>query len=174
VIAYHIDRLNKLKPGMTIKLENINVNPTVLKDIIDQRYPEGLSAHGEKYYAQQANRDTLQDILTENIYEYERKLYYPHKPSRLQSFFASETMDEAMLWVSKIGLMNYTIWEVEFDDDQFVKLDASWLGVDKDNLSFLVAAHFAGKYWRGESNSMPEWELLVKAPIKILSAVKSP
>lgn len=172
MIAYHIDRLNKLKPGMIIKLEDVIVNPPFLKDIIDQRYPEGLSAHGDKYYAQQANKDTLQDILTENIYEYERKLHYPYKPSRLQSFFASETIEDTMLWVAKLGLVNYTIWEVEFEDDQFVKLDASWLGVDKDNLSFLVAAYFAEKYWSGESNSRPEWELLIKVPVKVLSAVK--
>ncbi|MNW44388.1 hypothetical protein D3C74_216220 [compost metagenome] len=171
--AYHVDRFNKLSAGMTICLQDIYVEPAILKTILDKRYPNGLSLHGDKYYGQPASKETLQDILTENIYEYERKLYFPDRPSRLQSFFASETIEGAMFWVSRIGVKNYTIWEIEFPDDRFVKLDAAWLGVNKDDLSFLVAAYFAEKYWSGEASENPQWELLIQTPVKIISSVKT-
>ncbi|MGF7049102.1 hypothetical protein J2T13_003610 [Paenibacillus sp. DS2015] len=146
--AYHIDRNNSLKENDTINLSQINTYPFFLKEIMERRYPDGLSQHGDKYYAQQANKDTLQDVLTENIYEYERRLYFSHLPSRLQSVFASETIEDALFWKSRIVQKECTIWEIEFHHNQYIKLDAAWLGVNKDELSFLVAAYHAEKYWR--------------------------
>ncbi|MEK3699367.1 hypothetical protein NYE33_20555 [Paenibacillus sp. FSL R10-2199] len=173
MIAYHIDRLGSLKAGETIRLRDVSLNPSILKDILDQRYPSGLSMHGDKYYATQANEGELQDILTENIYEYERRLHYPNLPSRFQSFFASETIETAMFWVSRIGLHNYNLWEVEFSEDKYVKLDAAWLGIDKNNLSFPVAAYFSEKYWSGVASENPQWELLIQPPVRIIRIVKS-
>jgi len=174
LLAYHIDRYNRLKENEVINLmSDINIEPRVLKEIMDERYPDGLSFHGNTYYARQPQtREEIQDVFTENIFEYERRLNYAHMPSRFQSFFASETMKELRFWFKKLGNQeSFAVWEVEFEHSDFVKLDASWLGTDMDKPSFLTSAYYAENYWTGKSSDHPQYELLIKSPIRVVKRV---
>ncbi|HHX62151.1 MAG TPA: hypothetical protein GX707_15795 [Epulopiscium sp.] len=175
MIAYHIDRTNSLKEGDIIELQIFDdIKPAFLGQILNSNYPEGLSRHGGLYYISQSNQVNMKEFILENLLEYERLLKFPDKVSRFESFFASQTLDEALIWKSILShnpLDKFTIWEVEFNHENYLHLDSSWLYCDIYNFSPLYTAFFANKYWSGETSENPKMELLIKPPIKIVKKV---
>ncbi|MEK3658189.1 DUF2441 domain-containing protein [Paenibacillus sp. FSL F4-0236] len=182
MIAYHIDRSNLLKEGMLINPVHPRINPELLAEVMNRRFPEGLSFHGNHYFARQANSFMNSDgnlisnnipsvnaYLIDNIFEYERVINFPHRPSRFQSIFCSETVREARIWVEFFQLgPEAKIWEVEIEHENYAKLDAKWLKGDINSLSFIKFSHFAQRYWSGEPNpDESQFELLLKLPVLV-------
>lgn len=173
MIAYHLDRSNTLKPGDEINLQIFNdIEPSYLNDILDVRYPLGLSRHGDQYYATQSRSEYPSSYLIESFFEYERQLHFPGCISRFQSFFAMKTIDEIPPWISILKPNpGYSIWEVEFSHDNCSRHDSSWLKLDSNNPSALQLAYCAKQYWSGIPSKDPVWEFLIKPPIQILKKI---
>lgn len=182
MIAYHIDRSNSLKEGMLINPLHPRINPEFLTDVINRKFPEGLSLHGNHYFARQANsfitsdgkliNDNIPSVnayLIDNIFEYERVINFPQRPSRFQSIFCSETIEEAKSWVDFFRLGSEAkIWEVETEHDEYARLDAKWLKGDINVLSFITLSHYAQRYWSGEPHpGESQFELLIKLPVVV-------
>ncbi|WP_440110397.1 DUF2441 domain-containing protein [Paenibacillus sp. QZ-Y1] len=168
--AFHVDRFANLKEGQVVQLANVQIGQPMLQDIIDSRYPDGLSAHGYYYYALPSKEEgKIQDALAENVYEYERRLYFPHLPSRFQSIFASETIEEALEWVKIVRRddIKPLIWEIEFDHSDYIKADSLLIGIDIKDVSLLSPPYHANRYWRGEPSDNPQYEMLIKLPVKV-------
>lgn len=81
MILYHVDRSGHLATGMKIDLVKN------FEKLVPEYYFEGLSSHGVQYYLRdfKSKDDTL-----EAVFEYERRLHYSDKFSRLTSFYASD------------------------------------------------------------------------------------
>lgn len=182
MIAYHIDRSRTLFPGMKIDFMKPTINPEFLSRTLHSSYPEGISMHGNYYFARQADSfiDTGGNLmpqkiqnanahLIDNVFEYERRINFPQLPSRFQSIFCSETISEARKWIDALQLEETArIWEINYDHGQSVKLDSGWLKGDLNNLSFLVLSHYATQYWSGVAyHEASCFESLVRLPVTV-------
>jgi hypothetical protein len=175
MIAYHIDRANSLTSGQVMQLEKMLSNDVRLLEYMNTMFPQGVSFAGKAYVSNlefTEDKDYYQRIK-EIEFEYIRRLYFPQKPSRFQSFFAIEEQD-IYAWIKTLHLEKdenlYTIWKLNIDNDVNVsKHDASWRDIyyhvkdEQDRPIFSAYQyHMDGiEYWRGKSLPNPLPELLV-------------
>lgn len=197
-----IELYNNLKIGM-------DVNDGVLSDLfpfgiqedmlsinlIKDLFPNGVSKHGIKYLSDlyyyynekddMAKIKSINGIISDGIMEYSfelvRRLKYPHIPSRFESLFALENLDDIKKWHELTG-GNYKIFEIEVDMQVF-KLDASFL-LDSiysgENRYSQVEGFFAEFNWRDSNNywnslnneDMKKPELLIQLPVTIGKEIK--
>lgn len=176
MVAYHIDRDNSLQEGQIITL---NKNSEI-SFIENKMFPEGISYHGfhyldENYQNIGGNQPSF--YILEYELELIRKAYFPNLPSRFQSLFAIENLEEIQKW-NGIFSENCTIWEIEFDESNYVKLDSSLLipslKADDKNVTFSPKNSFfyGYHYWNGNISNNPRMELLIKPPVKILRRIQ--
>lgn len=174
--AYHIDRDNTLQEGQIISLYKNNES-SFLENTI---FPDGLSYHG-LHYLDESFQNLCGNQPSFYVLEYEleliRKSYFPNLPSRFQSFFAIESIEENKKW-DGIFSDDCTIWEIEFDESNCIIRDSNLLQptlkTENSNIvfspkdSFLYGYH----YWSGYNTTNPRMELLIKPPIKIIKKVQ--
>lgn len=169
MIVYHIDRLKSLKEGQTIEFLHPPIEPEVLRNLAIDRYPEGLSHHGDFYFGRMISKDFVSDSILENILEYERLLYFPERPSRFQSIFATNSIDQMNYWIQSNSFRewDFNICELEINHSNYALLDSSWYGFDVKAPSFLTTSYKAKNYWKGEITDNPKYELVVKLPVVV-------
>lgn len=169
---YHIDRSGTLKTGNTIDLMKFNdiiwdvkERETILQDIVDDMYPEGVTRHGERYFLMKpVVNDTSFDV--EMLFELVRLDKYKVKQSRFQSFFAvDKDYFGAMFDKLQPDLNTAKIFEVEADEVS--KHDMNLLSKSSN----LASVAFARLYWEGKSLDNPLYEYLLKPPVKIIKEV---
>lgn len=170
--AYHIDRRNSLTIGRLVTLDkSIKMEPSILQTILDERYPDGFSHHGDNDFTRLSDRGSAGQFVHEAIYEYERKLYFPEMNSRYQSFFGLKTKEDVTKWLSLFTqknldlAKNYTIWEIDTLDSKVNELDSVHLGGGTlealEKFSPVVVAYHATNYWSGIKSQNPRMELLI-------------
>lgn len=177
--AYHIDRNNSLREDTFYSLDNkISVSPQFLEPLVNDFYPDGLSLHGKRYFSSPGNPAYIGTTIYENIFEYERKMYYPNNNSRYQSFFAVKEIKDLRKWISVFSMKDLTkisIWKIDTLESAVQEFDASFLiGGDLNslaNFSPLVASYMAKKYWNNEISDTPMKELLIYPEIKTLKRI---
>lgn len=177
--AYHIDRNNSLRENTLYSLDNeISVSPKFLEPLVKDFYSDGLSLHGKRYFSSPSNSVYAGTTIYENIFEYERKLYYPNKNSRYQSFFAVKEIKDLRKWVTVFSMKDLekiSIWEIDTLESAVQEFDAAFLiGGDLkslENFSPLVSSYKAKKYWEGEFSDNPMKELLIYPEIKTLKRI---
>lgn len=164
MILYTVDRTNKLAENMQIALTRYNdVSPQELQVHVDELFPEGFSVHGERYFLKNSSNSTSINPNIELIFEIVRQAHYEDKPSRFQSFFATETVEDAKKFSSKFGTDNDLVFEIACEG--YFKADMSLLTL---NNTILVESYLAHLYWKGKTCSgNPLWECLVKPPLII-------
>ena len=174
--AYHIDRNNSLFEGQIIELNKFE---DVDSFILRKMFPEGISYHGCHYLdesAQNIENNSPSFYILEYELELIRTAYFPNLISRYQSFFALETLDNIKEWS---GILNEdcTIWEVEFDDNNYIKCDSNLLypalNIKDNQITFSAnnSFQYGYAYWQGLSSKNPRYELLIKPPVKIIKKV---
>lgn len=165
-------------------------------EFIKEFFPDGVSSHGinflrvynysfyEQYSRENIERSNsnLSEAITEYSFELVRRLKYPHIPSRFESLFALENLDDVEKW-SELTTGNYKIFEIELDPPLF-KLDGSFLlsGVYfRRNMNATVDEGFfaefnwgfSNKYWSSLNNKdMKKPELLIKLPVTLGKEIK--
>lgn len=169
---YHIDRSCTLKEGDTIDyITNLSVGKSYLndycKEVIDKEYSEGISLHGKRYFLDDYSSSSyVMDI----IFEYERRLNYPDKLSRYQSFFAFDL--EGLFDFIKLKSLDFEFIKVyEFDYDYCEKYN---LNLIRGWGQFDTIVH-SKYYWENKDDfneeRKPLYEYLVKLPVKIKKEV---
>jgi hypothetical protein len=166
---YTVDRLGRLQENQVIELIRYNdINPPELQSHVNDMFPAGVSHHGERYFLRNESQARLASPNIELLFEYVRRAQYPNRPSRFQSFFAFETIEQAVTFRERYGIANSIVWEVESEEN--FRADMNLLTI-RDN-SILVYSYFAHLYWRGETRESPFWEYLLVPPIKALRRIE--
>lgn len=170
--VYHVDRGDELAAGETVSLRHAEGLVPGEHAAVGEIYPEGLSPHGRYYCTQDLygeDPDDLWDFACEAIFEVVRLARFPDRPSRLQSAFGFETLDETEAFVESHVEGPYTIWEVVAED----AFKGDMRLVDAED--FADGLYRADYYWRGETfREDPLWELLLVPPVEVKTAVDLP
>ena len=168
---YTVDRHNLLSENYSVDLiKHADLDPPFLQQHVDDLFPEGVSSHGDRYFLSNTSSPMLASPQIELIVEYVRRANYPQCPSRFQSFFAVETIQQARQFRQEyndsIGIGS--IWQIEVDTKQIFKADMNLLRVMPSILCSSWAAH---EYWRGNMSQDPFMEYLVQLPVIIKTKV---
>ncbi len=180
MIAYHITHSNVEKNQIYELLEpDFSIIDDSMKHVITNNFPEGLSHWGNYLYPKRANFQTAGMSVYETIYEYERKLNYPEKPSRFQSIFATKSIEDLKLWIPTFQGRNipFFIWKIDTLDSKVIELDSNFLaGGDVLGLQTFapaLTAYVAKEYWNGSMTGDPRKELLISPKIKFIEDVSN-
>ena len=169
VRAYTVDRTRQLREGQLLDLQrHADVNPPELQIHADSLFPAGFSNHGERYFLQSGQDAHLAEPNIELIWEYVRRSFFAHRPSRFVSTFACRTLTEAREWRDKYRDPDDPIWTVECDGAFLADM-----GLLTQGNTILVISYLAHLYWRGLSHPKNEsfWEYLLVPPISVLERV---
>lgn len=142
-----------------------------LKKLIEEEFPDGLSLHGWQYMTER--RDFIQHPTTGDTYvhnswqtelffELVRRSFYPAMPSRFQSFYAWESPEAATAF--RAG--EQPVYRVEAD--RCFRADQTWLTLGVQNAAGWLHAR---RYWEGISTQVPKWEIVMRAPIRIVERI---
>lgn len=166
MLCYHVDRTGNLKPYQTINLFKPNIDPAIFEQTLSELYPEGISEHGSHYLIQ--SYDGFQrDTSTEQIFELYRKMYFPDKPTRFQSFFAFPKLEQAKQFYSQFSkfIPSTQIFKVSVEEQKYHIGDMNLLRGD----TILQCHQNAIDYWSGKICPSSVLEILIVPPIKILN-----
>lgn len=178
VTCYHVDRLGQLAPNLILDLKRPTAGDQVLQAHVDALFPDGLSPHGEKYFAGDSIAMQKPAYVIELLWEYVRRTEAPDAPSRYQSCFGTKTLREAENFASRITKPPMpTIWSIEGD----VGFDADMQWLTMGNLAggytALWASYRANCYWRQqlvpnrEEDGYP-LEVLLRPPVRVKERVR--
>ncbi len=131
-----------------------------------------LSAHGKTYFYNQfvyngSGFSVHDSAVIEYTYELVRQIHFSKAPSRFQSFFAVESIEDAQKLRNETFSGHGDIYEVECED--FFKADMKLLYT---GICFAGNQILANKYWSGESSDNPLWEILMKEPVRIIRKIE--
>ena len=141
--------------------------------LVQKYFPSGLSPHGlSSFLKRRIDDPDFLEPITEIVFELVRQLHFPDSPSRLSSLYASQTLEDALLW-QKTLLNNFndssqiahSLWEIEFSTAAQL-YDASLLNLNsKEEFSYLILLNNAFRYWKKEFTASPLPELLIPYPV---------
>ncbi len=166
---FTVDRNKTLKKGQEINLVRYNdVKPPELQNHIDFLFPDGVTSHGERYMLSNQTFAMGVNETIDLLFEYVRKSYFPSRPSRFQSVFGFESIEQAKRFRDRFGMSSdCPIWEVEADI--VFKADMELLTLED---SLLVLSYRAHQYWNGCSiKKSPFWEYLMVPPVKVIRRI---
>ena len=159
---YTVDRAGTLSEGLVCQL-NIyqDISPPELAVHVKDLFPDGVSIHGEQYFLSNKAQAMAVDPMLELLFEQVRRTTQPERPSRLQSMFAVETLDQARLFQSEFG--GSAIYKVNSN----VTFRANMRLLNAGN-SNLATSWFAHLYWKGEAGPINLfWEYILKCPVHV-------
>jgi hypothetical protein len=155
----------------------VNVPPQVTTyphalEAIERRFPDGVSNHGAQYLAGWPQQlEDQASFVAEAVFEAVRLAERPGCPSRMVSFFASESVDDARAFVASYRRnVHVDIWRAEGEI------------VHKGNMALLnalalpvvAALERASAYWAGDRGPAPAmWELLVAPGLQLVEIVET-
>ena len=177
----HLDRLGEMKSGSILNLQKKAAHTGLLLyadmfspgfvDHLEKLCSQGLSQHGWSYLIEhlEPRQKTRTDlILNELGLEFIRWKHEINKPSRFQSLFAWDNIEDAIKFVTEEKAFP-TIYEVEAQG-RFFRADM--------NLSRRSRVESVLKYWRREplDNSekyTPIWECVLELPVKVIRQIET-
>jgi hypothetical protein len=92
-----------------------------------------------------------------------RRAAFPKMNSRLQSYFAGETLEDARHF-QKDGQIIYRT-----RSDNGFRADQNWLSLGAQGIATSLCGH---RYWSGASSSEPLWEIVMRTPVRIVEKIK--
>ncbi len=165
---FTVDRNRALKEGQIINLVKYSdVEPSELQVHVDSLFPDGVTNHGECYMLRGQTSAMGVNEVIELLVEYVRRSHFPSCPSRFQSIFAFQNIDQAMNFSKEYGISDSLIWKVE--SDVAFKADMHLLTLQG---SLLVLSYNAHRYWKGlSSGNNPVWEYLMVPPVRVIHRI---
>lgn len=172
--AFTVDRRGSLDEGQLLERVRIELSPAEI-DIdkhLSHEYSEGLSQHGVSYLFR-ADQDPalFQNQGIEHFFELARRIYRPNAPSRFQSMFGTESVEEARVFRDEMarnnaGPADAPIRELHFETDA-IRVDM--LGLNQTTVASRAITYRTMRYWRGEPNGAVscQWELIIPLPIRV-------
>jgi hypothetical protein len=165
---FRVDQSMKLYEGQKINfVKKENNKPEELQTRINFLFPEGVTDLG--YNLLDSNANNVSNLV-ELVFEYVRRSYYSEKPSRFQSIFAFDNIEQAKLFRYKFCDCKNKIWEVESITS--FRADMSLLDLPP-NCSLLQLDYMAHLYWNSETEDSrcTFWEYLLVPPVKVIRKV---
>lgn len=169
---YHIDRSGNLNCGiLTLRKKTFIKMDSVISNMFENNlkayYKEGISSHGEYYYANKINNISF---MIDIIFEYERLLNFSNHISRYESFFAFDKIG-VLKFISENQIENYKIFEVE--SKYYEKHNMRLL---KGDVHFIIS-ELAKDYWNDTNKynieiNNPLYEYLLQFPVNVIKEVK--
>lgn len=170
---FTVDRRKILKEGQTIRLVRYrDIKPSILQRHIDYLFPSGVTNHGERYMVcyhnlEELKKDNRDNALIEIIFEYVRRSHFSQRPSRFQSVFGFDNINQSKVFRHKYGSRDSLIWEVQSHSS--FKADMNLLTL-RDSL--LTVSYHAHQYWEGiAGGNTPNWEYLLVPPVRVIRKV---
>lgn len=153
--------------------------------LIKKYFPNGLSPHGLSMLLKyQSSDSSFQEPITEIVFELIRQLHFSTAPSRLNSVYASETIEQAEQW-QKLWHKNFnniagqtaqTLWTIEYETEAQL-YDANWLDYfsfeGHKEFSYLAKLENALHYWQHDFTPTPLPELLIPYPVKVVRILRN-
>jgi len=166
-IFYSVDRKSLLKENHVVELFKPNISVPLLKPHFDEMFPEGISSFGARFLLEDKDKLDSSSSRIEMVFEFVRRLNFPNRPSRLQSFYASMNIDDSISFREKHGKPTDTIWKVVCE--KYFVADYNLLNTGPTNLAL---SYLAKTYWSGGSiDQTPFWEALLIPPVTVLERV---
>jgi hypothetical protein len=136
---------------------------------ISARFPGGVSSHGAQYLASWPGDQPA--WATEAVFEAVRLAEHPDKPSRLTSWFAGESLEDARAFVASYRSAVYVdIWRA--DAEIVHRANMGLLGAV--GVPVIAALERASAYWRGERGpAAAMWEVLTAPGMRLLEVVET-
>ena len=143
-----------------------------LEDHLVELFPEGLWPHGWRFMLDRY--DYTRDPITNNAFvnhtwqveftfEMVRRAAFPKMNSRFQSYFAWETLDAAKSFREE----TQTIYRVQAEKG--FRANQNWLTLGTQGVATSLCAH---RYWSGAASSESLWEIVLRAPVRIVDRVE--
>jgi len=167
-LFFTVDRLGSLSADAVLsKRRYADVGPAELRTHVDQLFPDGVTSFGERYLLRSTSGARLTEPNIELLWEYVRRARFPNAPSRFESVFAVDSIEEGDQFRTRFGQAG-SIWSVEANLS--FRADMSLLTIDG---TILVVSHFADLYWsqRTRTQGEPFWEQLLIPPVRVLERV---
>ena len=178
--AYHLSKFDHHQAGdfMVCKQRTVVVGGdlALFADEFHQYWPRQLSNFG--YDCTQGIHGSNSRIaIIEMFLETIRSKGFPDKPSRFQAFFASDSIDQAKRWHSRLlkrsnPSASRSLWLVESDEG--ILLDAGWLDYfDINNVSWPLWTFIATQYWKGVPFKASPWPELLLPSFRFIEQLDS-
>jgi hypothetical protein len=164
---YRVDRVNAYSEGDTINLTSPIDIPSVFIDVLKMLTPGGLSPHGMNYLTNSGMPSTNINASIDLSLELFRRSFFKTKPSRYQSIFAWDNIEDAKAFMGSLlpEFPNCVIYEISANSEDLHRGDMSLLTFGSTNL---VYADLLRLYWNGTTfNKSPKWEYLIPLPVKV-------
>ncbi len=116
---YTLDRKNTLSEGLEISLFQFSdIQPPELQTHLNGILPNGVTKHGDQYFASGLQSNNLGNGILELVFEYVRRAHYPDKPSRLQSLFACDNLEDLKSFNQNYNTpgKEFSIWTLETEN----------------------------------------------------------
>ncbi|MCQ1664004.1 hypothetical protein [Escherichia coli] len=170
-IYYRVDRVNAYSEGDTITLTSPTDIPSDFLDVLTMLSPGGLSPHGLNYLTNRGMPSTDVNASIDLSLELFRRSFFSTKPSRYQSVFAWDNLDDAKSFMESLlpQFPNCVIYEIYANSEDIHRGDMSLLTFGSTNL---VYADLLRMYWAGTTfKGSPLWEYVIPLPVKVGSKV---
>lgn len=164
---YRVDRVNAYSEGDTITLTSPTDIPSNFLDVLKMLAPGGLSPHGLNYLTNADLPSLNLNASIELSLELFRRAFPKNKPSRYQSVFVWDNIDDAKAFMASLlpEFPNCVIYEISANPEDIHRGDMSLLTFGSTNL---VYADRLRLYWEGITvNEIPTWEYVVPLPVKV-------
>ena len=141
-----------------------------VKETLKNLFPKGISMHGIQYFSTKIdfnNKNNLNVLMIELIFELVRKAKFSDKPSRFLSVFGCKSYEMAKKFRKDYRNNKGGIYKVLAEN--WSKFDMNFL---KLGTSILGSQILAEKYWGGTASNNPFWEILMTGEIKVVEKVK--
>lgn len=134
-------------------------------------FPEGLTDHGRRYMAEAPTREQhWPSWAAESFFEAVRRADFPDRPSRMQSVFGFESIDDARGFAGTCRAGTpCAIYKLQGE----IAHRANMSLLELCNHPGAVAFELARSYWLGEPGARPVlWELLLRPPINSFELIE--
>lgn len=163
---YTVDRLGALSTGQNLSLFSNRLTDVSFRSFLDELFPSGISKHGQQYLENAACKFYSKEGALELYFEEVRKACYPNAPSRFESIFCCESLQDAKDMACFLESPSSPVFEIHAGED-FLRVNMALLN---NTGSILSVAYRAHDYWRGkegEIDQKPIWEIIAKLPVTV-------
>ncbi|MCK9251086.1 MAG: DUF2441 domain-containing protein [Solirubrobacteraceae bacterium] len=154
----------------TLELEHPGPLPERAMRLLRDWFPDGVSRHGNYYFAQalKMTPDQASSLAVDLVFETVRRYEFPRLPSRMQTIFAVDSLEDAERF--RVGRR---------PDDAPIFL-VSGRVAHRANMYLTGLGNYgagaiinARDYWSGEQGEVPDllWEYLLEPPVTVIERV---
>lgn len=142
-----------------------------LRSHLQALFPDGLSPHGWQYLVNRHDFIRVDgsqtafvnhEMAVELVFEYVRRAAFQRAQSRFQSFFAWESLEQAL------GFRQGDQPIYRLESDHVMYADQCWLTLGVQNVAASFSAH---NYWRGVPTNQPRWEAVLAPPVCVMKRI---